>query len=685
MSHCFHVWYAHPLPWDAESGQEHWEQTRNSGVHEPRLVGCVERLNALLQAHDADMVWAEEPEVSEPCAVLALVPQAGSMNFVADAIAAAAREQGLCVLNPFDGSVWLPNGRVLRRMALAVVDPSEATPRAPAASAVDAATTTQTAEQDSVAQALRGDAPLAAYLLARWAPLLRQAGFKVRSRPSSEHPWCVFTGKVLRVHVHGTVRHSKLTVSVVLSPGGKAMPACLQTEFGVGSEWVDLVALARWGALPVAPAVHHVGVARDEFSTELAHTGGDPARLADLWLDLFRVLVQWLEPLDDVQTLAQAVQDPASPFVRSAKHPVEGLVLSSYVPEAMALLAGQPGAALAAYRSLALTAGNGLGMGPNRLQGLLPPFPQTPHPVHPHVATGVEELLVWQGSPDAAAPLDALAQLRQTSCVPVPAVLQWWLDVVLSLCPLPEPTVRHPDVGAMPGPWAEFPDTTVRQPWLHLVYGLNDDGKLRGATYEQQTVLPRLRARALQMGLTVYSPQHRCVWTPDDRLHTPFGVTPLKPLQPPPLQPGAPVSAAQAFYAVHDALAPLMQRHGFRTGQGAALFCKANAQGTWTVFAPLSQLGDEGLLFRFEPYRPRSLKLPSRHFSAKGAAALLAQWSDPTRPEPPPAVQLVGTSPERLHRAIARVQTLLVDSVLDVLHWLEDPAHCTAWVESTAR
>ena len=200
MSHCFHVWYAHPLPWDAESGQENWEQTRNSGVHEPRLVGCVERLNALLQAHDADMVWAEEPEVSEPCAVLALVPQAGSMNFVADAIAAAAREQGLCVLNPFDGSVWLPNGRVLRRMALAVVDPSEATPRAPAASAVDAATTTQTAEQDSVAQGLRGDAPLAAYLLARWAPLLRQAGFKVRSRPSSEHPWCVFTGKVLRVY-----------------------------------------------------------------------------------------------------------------------------------------------------------------------------------------------------------------------------------------------------------------------------------------------------------------------------------------------------------------------------------------------------------------------------------------------------------------------------------------------------
>ena len=77
---------------------------------------------------------------------------------------------------------------------------------------------------DNAAQALRGDGPLGAYLLTQWAPLLRQAGFKVRSRPSSEFPWCVFTGKVLRVHVHCTVRRSRLTVSVTLSPGGKAMP-----------------------------------------------------------------------------------------------------------------------------------------------------------------------------------------------------------------------------------------------------------------------------------------------------------------------------------------------------------------------------------------------------------------------------------------------------------------------------
>ena len=50
-----------------------------------------------------------------------------------------------------------------------------------------------------------------------------------------------------------------------------------------------------------------------------------------------------------------------------------------------------------------------------------------------------------------------------------------------------------------------------------------------------------------------------------------------------------------------------------------------------------------------------------------------------------PVSLLLGALAWWLHRAIARVQTLLVDSVLDVLHWLEDPAHCTAWVESTAR
>ena len=72
----------------------------------------MERLNALLQAHDADMVpWAEEPEVSER-AVLALVPQAGSMNFVADAIAAAARARFVRAQSVTDPS---PNGRVCPR------------------------------------------------------------------------------------------------------------------------------------------------------------------------------------------------------------------------------------------------------------------------------------------------------------------------------------------------------------------------------------------------------------------------------------------------------------------------------------------------------------------------------------------------------------------------------------------
>ena len=679
MSNCFHVWFADPLPWDAESAQAHWQKTRDSGAHEPRLESCVLRLETLLQEHDPDMVWSEPPEVTVPCAALSLAPMTGSLELVGEAIATAAAELGLCVFDPFDGSVWLPDGRVLQQLALASMDITPLPSPVPAGAANAAETT---AEQDAIAQALRGDAPLATYVLAQWAPLLRQAGFKVRSRPSSEFPWCVFTGKVLRVKVHSTVRHSRLTVSVILSPGGKAMPACLQTEFGVGSLWFDLVALARWGGLPVAPDVCQMGVTRVEFSTNLASAGGDPARLAAQWLDLFRVLVRWLHGLDDIQALAQAVKDPAAPLLRSATHPIEGFMLFSYVPEATALLAGQQGAVLAACRRMALTEGNGWNRNP--LRELFPPAPALTHPAYHPAVPDVDELLVWQGSPDAASPLDTLAQLRQNHAAAVPAVLQWWLDVALELCPAPD-AVPDTDANAASGPWAEPPVATARQPWLRLAFAVTEDGKLRGATYEQQAVVPRLHIKALQMGLTVYRPQTQCVWTPDDRLHTPWGTVSLKPLQPSPQHSGGDVSAAQSFYAVHDSLAPILQRYGFATGQGADVFRKANAQGIWRVSAPLSQLGDEGLLFCFEPYHPPSWKAPSRHFTAKGAAALLARLSGQTRPEAPGAVQLVATSPERLERALTRLQTLLTDSVLDLLNWLDDSGNCQAWVETTER
>lgn len=661
MSQCFHVWYAHPLPWDAESGQAHWQQTRDSGVHEPRLVRCVERLHVLLQAYEPDTIWSEEPEANAPCAALSLAPMTGSLELVAEAIAKAAAEQGLCVFNPFDATVWLPDGRVLQRLGIALAEP---TPPAPTAQ--------PPAEEDAAAQALRGDGPLGAYLLTQWAPLLRQAGFKVRSRPSSEFPWCVFTGKVLRVHVHCTVRRSRLTVSVTLSPGGKAMPACLQTEFGVGSIWMDLVALARWGGLPVVPEVE-----RDDFFTELHRTGGDPARLAAQWRDLFGVLVRWLQPLDDVAAFAQAVQDPAAPLRQMPAHPIEGMMLFAYVPHALAVLAQQPGALLAACRRMALA--DGTGWHRNKLRELLPPLPAPTHAAQTSAQPGVEELVVWQGPPDATAPLDVLAQLRQSLSPPVnPAPLQQWLDTALLICPAP-------DTHAAPGPWAEPPATSVSKPWLRLAFAIDDDGKVRGATSAQQAVVPRLRIKALQMGLTVYHPPSQCVWTPDDRLHTPWGSISLKPELPPPLLENQSVSHAQAFYAAHDAVAPLAQRHGFVTGQGCDVFCKTDALGIWRICAPLSSLGDEGLLFSFEPHRPPSPARPSRHFSAKGAGALLAQLSGQTRPEAPAAVQLVGTSAQRLQRALQRVQTLWADSVADLLRWLDDPAHCQAWVESTDR
>jgi len=139
MSQSFHVWYAQPLPWDVESGQAHWLQACERGVHEPRLVRCVERLQVLLQAYEPDTIWTEEPEANEPCATLALAPMTGSLELVAEAIAKAAAELGLCVFNPFDGSVWLPDGRVLQRLALALA-PMPAPSGWPVAPATTAAT-----------------------------------------------------------------------------------------------------------------------------------------------------------------------------------------------------------------------------------------------------------------------------------------------------------------------------------------------------------------------------------------------------------------------------------------------------------------------------------------------------------------------------------------------------------------
>ena len=148
MSTCLHVWYAHPLPWDAESAQAHWQSTRASGVHEPRLVQCVQRLTELLADHDSDMVWSEAPEATEPCATLTLAPMGGSLALVTDAIVQAAAACGLCVFNPFDGSVWRPDGRMLTQLSLEPLPSSPPPQAAPKpSSATDPAAT----------EALRGE------------------------------------------------------------------------------------------------------------------------------------------------------------------------------------------------------------------------------------------------------------------------------------------------------------------------------------------------------------------------------------------------------------------------------------------------------------------------------------------------------------------------------------------------
>lgn len=657
MSTCLHVWYAHPLPWDAESAQAHWQSTRASGVHEPRLVQCVQRLTELLADHDSDMVWSEAPEATEPCATLTLAPMGGSLALVTDAIVQAAAACGLCVFNPFDGSVWRPDGRMLTQLSLEPL-PSSPPPQA--------APTPSSATDPAATEALRGDAPLATYLLTQWAPLLRQAGFKVRTRPSSEHPWGVFTGKVLQVKLHGRVRHSELIISVSVSPGGTTMPPALQTEFGVGSLWVDLVALARMGALPAEPQERSTGYVGHDYFTHLSHVGGDPARLAAQWLNLFRVMVNWLKPLDNIQALALAFNDQASPFRWLSTHPIEGMMLNCHVREVTKLLAGQPGAELAVYRHLALIEGMGMSSLRDMLAGLQMPLDD--------VRNGVQELVVWQGQADAADPLRELAQLRNGPPGPVPEQLQWLLEFVNAAYPC----AAQPD---KPGFWATPPAETARQPWLTLAFAIDETGKLRNATPAQSWAHTQLRRKALNLGLTVYSPQNRCVWTPDDGLHTPFGTTSLRPPAPPPLQTGRSLNQVQAFCGVQTALAPLLAGCGFRKGLLSDLFVKANAIGVWTVSA--HTLGDDGLLFCFEPHHRPAQGDPFRRFTAKNALVLLGRLRGHAAPECPAAVQLATSNPQRFELALDRLRALLTMGVLDLLHWLDDPAHCQAWVQST--
>lgn len=132
---------------------------------------------------------------------------------------------------------------------------------------------------------------------------------------------------------------------------------------------------------------------------------------------------------------------------------------------------------------------------------------------------------------------------------------------------------------------------------------------------------------------------------------------------------------------MQTALAPLLAGCGFRKGLLSDLFVKANAIGVWTVSA--HTLGDDGLLFCFEPHHRPAQGDPFRRFTAKNALVLLGRLRGQAAPECPAAVQLATSNPQRFELALDRLRALLTMGVLDLLHWLDDPAHCQAWVQST--
>lgn len=641
MSQVFHVWYANPLPFDPDSAKDQWRQRRAAGEHDDRLDRYLVRLQQSLAKHDPSMLWAEEPEADSPCAVLTLAPATAALTETTHAILTAAAAEGLCVLNDFDSSVTLPDGRLLVPLSLAP-DPAPAGLEAPDA-----------------AQAPQGDAQFAEFLHQHWTPLFREAGYCIRPLPANGESWYRFDGAVLRVGVMCSVQRSTLEVSVHVSPGGRTLPPELQTEFGCGSLKVDLIALARAGGLRFVPELQHSGLFR-AYVTHLGHAG-DARRLAGQWEGLFRHLLAWLRPLDDIQALARAVDEPSGPWEAIAEHPAEGFMVFSEVKVVSALLAGRVGAVQQAYRRMSVMEGQS-GQTHRMLRSVLPALQVPLGPVR----NGVRRLVVWQGAPDSDNPQAELERLKSAPDAEVPPALQLLLDSVRTQFP--------PGAGGgASGLWAKPPADVARHPWLMLEFATNAEGTLQGGgTTDPQADLV-LRPLAYALGLTVYSPEDRCAWTPDGRLHHPLGTTSLVAIDVPPAV-GHPLSPLQEFAQLRQALMPVFAAHGFRLGLNRDLFVKANAVGLWSIW--LRTLGTEGLVLAFRPHRKPDRGPPVRTLSLSKAIDTIHRERGQPVPEMPRSVQLAATSPERFERALARLHTLLGMGVFDLLDAPNEPAGC---------
>ena len=132
----------------------------------------------------------------------------------------------------------------------------------------------------------------------------------------------------------------QLIISVSVSLGGTTMPPALQTEFGVGSLWVTTVALARLGRCPSS----RKSGAR-AMSATIIHPPepcrGRPAPGRPM-VEPVPGNGELAQTLDNIQALALAFNDRASPFRWLSTHPIEGMMLNCHVRRSRKLLAGQP-------------------------------------------------------------------------------------------------------------------------------------------------------------------------------------------------------------------------------------------------------------------------------------------------------------------------------------------------------
>jgi hypothetical protein len=159
MSYLLHLWRD---PWPASLAQADVllaDLRRQMTLEpDPRVGTLLDGIAARLpEGHEPDDYWNEPPDAQPSSPLLSLSPRIDELGTLLPAVLDVAREQGWVVHDGQAGEVWLPDGRVLRR-----VGDCSAAPAAPPGDAADSPTTR------------------AAWLRERLTPLFQRHGYRVK-------------------------------------------------------------------------------------------------------------------------------------------------------------------------------------------------------------------------------------------------------------------------------------------------------------------------------------------------------------------------------------------------------------------------------------------------------------------------------------------------------------------------